>query len=380
LISTLTESETTTSILPTLLDPTTTVTDVSLSTEIVWGERTQTTAIKLDSTATVTAFSLVTEPSLIPTPNTLTEETSVTEGPTITKMEVQSDPVTTTATKILATGLTTTETASTTIIQTLTEISLSVEQRTVYVTATSVRIQTVTIALTQTFSSAVVVTITSHVAISESQSTAPTAVQQEELVLCTTRDVNPTFTPATPLPDIYTRGCPPGKLCQPQQDDCNFEQGVPALTYFCSPIECVNASEPPPPDFSETDLTCGTLYEPVHEYFNLNPSPFGLGYWIFDVDGQTARPCDTTTAAAVWRDWTLRERAHRDTPQRQQATAETPSACYITCNGCGYAAQNVALVLQLLCPGESAFKQTLRQCNDCIYKYQGGALPNSVPH
>lgn len=42
-------------------------------------------------------------------------------------------------------------------------------------------------------------------------------------------------------------GCPPGWICKPLQENCDFELGTPDRNFYCSPNECVPAPGLPPP-------------------------------------------------------------------------------------------------------------------------------------
>ncbi|GAD95953.1 hypothetical protein TERG_08225 [Paecilomyces variotii No. 5] len=101
------------------------------------------------------------------------------------------------------------------------------------------------------------------------------------LSLCPTLTVNPTYTPATPLPSDYLWGCPPHKLCHPKRTaadgDCNFAPGPPADTYFCSPDECISS----PPILPPVSPDEPGKYIVSPRYYYLNPTQFGLDYGIY---------------------------------------------------------------------------------------------------
>lgn len=109
------------------------------------------------------------------------------------------------------------------------------------------------------------------------------------LVTCPSRIINPTFTPAEPLPTSYLWGCPPGTVCALPLLNCNYEQNLPADTYFCPLEQCI--TPPPLPVLSddiarwnEPGYNITAVRGPVG-YFNLNPMHFNLTYEIFDGPG-----------------------------------------------------------------------------------------------
>lgn len=126
------------------------------------------------------------------------------------------------------------------------------------------------------------------------------------LVLCPTRIINPTYTPATPLPSNYLWGCPPGKLCHPKREGCNFERDLPADTYVCAPEECLPTPELPSyeafvaANLPQSNDSCAWL-TPIDGYFNLNPEDFDLDYSIFNVYGRTT--CTSSSAAPSSNKW-----------------------------------------------------------------------------
>ena len=186
-------------------------------------------------------------------------------------------------------------------------------------TVTSPVLITVTGTLTSTTTvPAVVVTVTGPGATVVQPVTA-TAIATSLITItgtgvttCTSRIVNPTYTPHEPLPTSYLWGCPPGKICNPPKIGCNFEQNPPRDTYFCRPEECVPVVELP--SYEALDAankfnngSCA-WYTPVDDYFNLNPLYIGLDFGIFKVNGAAActssSACPTATAApASWAGW-----------------------------------------------------------------------------
>lgn len=126
------------------------------------------------------------------------------------------------------------------------------------------------------------------------------------LVTCTSRIINPTYTPPAPLPTDYLWGCPPGQLCHPKRENCNFEQNPPADSYYCSPDECIPVAQLPPIEtwlnYEDINNTCA-LITPIDDYFNINPTFFGLGFSIFDIYGQPrcsySPPCLSSTVTVT---------------------------------------------------------------------------------
>jgi hypothetical protein len=177
------------------------------------------------------------------------------------------------------------------------------------------------------------------------------------LTLCPSRIVNPTYTPAHPLPTDYTWGCPPGYLCRPRHfaDDgeCNFNVGPPASTYYCSPDECIPSPQLLPPQFWGTPVIShdvGEFNVSSLTYFNLNPRDFGLGYGIFQFP------------------WAP-EHSARD------LTATVPPECFDECNDSMLEAESVGKSPDL-CQAGSAFRMLHRACMKCV-NFHGWATTTS---
>lgn len=180
------------------------------------------------------------------------------------------------------------------------------------------------------------------------------------LSICPSRIINPTFTPLAPLPKNYTWGCPPRLLCNPSKQpgdrECNFEAGPPADTYYCRPEECIQsptlslpALPGPPASYDRVEH-----YNVTRGYFNLNPTEFGLGYDIFDLN---------EAAGGSRRDWAIK----------------IPGKCYVVCNNAMLEAESSGKTDDL-CDSDSAFLTLVRACRACVdsvpvSRSWNGALP-----
>ena len=92
------------------------------------------------------------------------------------------------------------------------------------------------------------------------------------LITCPSRIVNPTYTPADPLPTSYLWGCPPGTVCAPPMLNRNYEQNLPTDMYLCPLDQCI--TPPPVPVLSDdiarwnetgyniTAVLCGRILQP----------------------------------------------------------------------------------------------------------------------
>lgn len=187
--------------------------------------------------------------------------------------------------------------------------------------------------------------------------------EQLTITLCTSRDTNPTYTAAIlPLPSDYTWGCPPGYLCKPLQEKCNFEAGLPSESYYCSPDECIPAPALPAPQLWNADIygNASPANDPnlrwnaVGSYFEMNPGDFGLSYDIF-VEEQVIAYTYTTTIFE----------APTPVVRVRQAETSVPPACYPWCNDCLLEAQAVGKT-PALCTRGSAFEVDLSDCEQCI--------------
>ncbi|KAL2813847.1 hypothetical protein BJX63DRAFT_393422 [Aspergillus granulosus] len=192
------------------------------------------------------------------------------------------------------------------------------------------------------------------------------------LSVCPSLTINPTYTPPTPLPTDYTWGCRPGYLCRPRHLDvvggCNFEAGLPAVSYICSPDECI---ESPPyiedqywgePIVSDEVST----YNLSMYYFNLNPEIFGLNYSIFRFpESDRTRNIHYKKSYSEDAEWNrLLARQGQDL-----VTDETiPGVCYDECNAAGLEAQLVGKT-KSLCNGPSPFMDMLADCRSCCDRW-----------
>jgi hypothetical protein len=196
-------------------------------------------------------------------------------------------------------------------------------------------------------------------------------VEQVTITLCTSRDTNPTYTAAIiPLPSDYTWGCPPGYLCKPKQENCNFEVGLPSESYYCAPDECIPVTPLPAPELwnptiygNASPATDPSLkYDVVDHYFNMNPRDYGLSYDIF-VATEVITYTSTTTIIE----------APTQAVRARQAQTSVPAACYPWCNNCLLEAQAVGKSPALCVPG-SAFEIDMNDCEQCIaYHKSDGA-------
>jgi len=274
------------------------------------------------------------------------------------------------------------------VTDTTTEIQ--VQPTTIVVTATTVESNFVTVPTTVVAPTTIVnqftVTDTELETVTDTVSAIETATVTVTpltgLVTCTSRIVNPTYTPPAPLPTNYLWGCPPGTICTPPQIGCNWEQNPPADTYVCAPSECkplpglptitnFNALWPNP---IEPDCA---WYNPVLGYFHLNPEFFGLTFAIFDIYGQPV--CPTTAPAKVtgWVDWTPPQSGHPPKIRRRwtknpiaeiisrQSLAIAPAACYAVYDAASVVGQNTGLVYDQLCVSGTVFQDAVSACRQC---------------
>jgi hypothetical protein len=184
------------------------------------------------------------------------------------------------------------------------------------------------------------------------------------LSVCPTLSINPTYTPAAPLPRNYTWGCPPGYLCKPKHTGadagCNIEAGLPAESYVCSPDECIKS--PPfihdqywgtPVESNEIRST----YNVSKDYFNLDPQIFGLSYSIFRIPD--LKPGDdhyyTRSSRRSWSKLHSRESI---------GVSTVPGACYDECNDAALEVVSTGKSPEI-CNAGSAFNVSLGQCEKC---------------
>ncbi|KIX02929.1 uncharacterized protein Z518_08872 [Rhinocladiella mackenziei CBS 650.93] len=285
-----------------------------------------------------------------------------------------------------------TATEYSTVIDTTTEIQ--VQPTTLVDTTTSVQAVPTTIVNEHTVTSVdlstVTTTTTTTVVQTTTVTTCPPTTTLTGLVTCTSRIVNPTYTPKAPLPSDYLWGCPPGTICTPPQIDCNWEQNPPADTYVCAPDECQPLPDLPSVDFnatwpSPTEADCA-WYEPTLGYFHLNPEHFGLTFAIFDVYGQPICPSEPSPTTGGWDDWasptpksTYMPRRRRETNnplaeiRRRQSLAIAPAPCYSVYDHTSEAGQNAGYVYDLLCLPTTDFQTGVAACRACAATYAGSS-------
>lgn len=168
------------------------------------------------------------------------------------------------------------------------------------------------------------------------------------------------------LTELHRWGCPPGWLCKPLQQNCNFEAGIPEQNFYCSPNECIPADVLPAylPTWdadiygNATPATNpGLTIQAIDHFFNMDPTKFGLTYEIFVVNEVFTR---TSTIL------------EQPTPvvAARQAQTSVPGACYPWCNNCMLEAQSSGKSPKLCLPG-SAFETSLNQCEQCINVHRG---------
>ncbi|KIW91029.1 uncharacterized protein Z519_07923 [Cladophialophora bantiana CBS 173.52] len=354
------------------------------------------------SSSCATVYSTVWSASTEYVPTTTTEEKTVysTETDYVTVTTTDTVYVTDTTTQIsvqpttIVDVITETDIESTTIVSPITilETTTVVKPTTIVSPTTVVSVSTVISVQLSTVTDTIPTTVISVSATTATVSTYP------GLVTCTSRIVNPTYTPKAPLPTNYLWGCAPGTICTPPQIGCNWEQNPPADTYVCAPEEC----KPVPELFlpanlsslwpNPTESTCAWDEAP-QGYFHLNPQHFGLSFAIFDVYGQPLCPAPTTTS--TWADWSTI--AKPTPPARPTSTwapkmprrglmanpiaeivsrqnfLSAPAQCYRIYDAASQAGQAVGLVYDLLCPASTTFQQALTQCRACAQQYAGSS-------
>jgi hypothetical protein len=184
------------------------------------------------------------------------------------------------------------------------------------------------------------------------------------LSICPTLSINPTYTPAAPLPRNYTWGCPPGYVCKPKHTGadagCNIEAGLPAESYVCSPDECIKS--PPfihdqywgtPVESNEI----GSTYNVSKDYFNLDPEIFGLNYSIFRV--LDLKPGDDHYyIRSTRRSW------GRLLSRQSIGVSTVPGACFDECNDAALEVVSTGKTPEI-CNAGSAFDISLGHCEKC---------------
>jgi hypothetical protein len=168
-------------------------------------------------------------------------------------------------------------------------------------------------------------------------------------------------------------GCPPGWICKPTQENCDFEAGLPDRNFYCAPNECVPAPSIPQPlpnwgqdvysnssPISNPELGVVAL----DSYFNMNPTDYGLSYDIFVVDKAititstyVVPPAATGLPNVVG--------TNNTAVRMRQAQLQVPPSCYTWCNNGLLEVQALGKRRSMCQPG-SAFLISVGQCRLCI--------------
>ncbi|KAI9857077.1 MAG: hypothetical protein M1824_005002 [Vezdaea acicularis] len=197
----------------------------------------------------------------VPVPTTV----SITVPPTTVPVTIVLPPSTLTLTS--PTTITIPGSVVTSVIPPSTTVTISVPGTTLTLPA-----GTVTITLSPAVS-----TLTLPGSVSLSTVTAPSSPISDVIgskTICPKSFINPTYTPAAPLPTDYTWGCPPGFICEPPQVDCNFPEAPPDPGYICTPSNC----KPVPPLLPDQSTPANNTYNYSPGYFLLDPLEFMSNY------------------------------------------------------------------------------------------------------
>ncbi|ETN38350.1 uncharacterized protein HMPREF1541_06385 [Cyphellophora europaea CBS 101466] len=279
-------------------------------------------------------------------------------------------------TDILTTTQPTTETEITTDVQlfTETETTPTTEISIQPTTATEVQLLTATVTTPTTVTETTPVTELVTLTATQELELYTTTTRLTSLRICPTRVSNPTFTVDVPMPTQWTWGCPPGWICKPQQENCDFEAGLPDRNFYCSPNECVPASvlpEPLPNWGSDIYSNSTPLTDPslgvvaLADTFNMNPTDFGLTYDIFVVDKEVVitstfivPPAATQAALPASNNTYTRFKG-------RQAQTTIPAPCYTWCNNGLLEVQSSGKTPRI-CQPNSAFLISLNSCRACV--------------
>ncbi|KZZ90078.1 hypothetical protein AAP_04028 [Ascosphaera apis ARSEF 7405] len=224
--------------------------------------------------------------------------------------------------------------------------------------------------------------------------------------VCPSRTINPTYTPATPLPSDYLWGCPPGKICNPRKGQpegvgCNFEVGLPGPNYVCSPDQCEDAPKiVKQPKWAEKlgkfVLTPGLFY--------LDPRGFNLTYedaylWPGD-DGKSFFPLTavgklppeaplvteiieseatttiTSTVTNTPTDTVATQTPEPVQPQKRGLKAvKIPKVCLIPCNRAVEIGEDQDS--DAICKKDSPYEEQLDNCRSCSDKHSDNETKKS---
>jgi len=406
-VSTVTESASTVSV-PVTQVYTVTISATGLATVTETATITEAKSGAESATATQHVFSTVTETSTITQGNdevvtatttqvvTVSISAPVPESITVTEVDTITESAATVTVVSLATSLQTLEQTTEDIVSAVATI---VDTATIVneVTATVTIVTTATVRQTSTINNDVTATITSIGSVTVSAECSSSCSQElTGLVTCPSRIINPTYTPPTPLPSNYLWGCPPGKLCHPKRECCNFEQNPPAESYVCAPEECMPVADLPPLetwlDYENVNDTCAWL-TPMDDYFNLNPTFFGLDFDIFNIYGQPSCspvlppsivtvevPSPVTVATTVtalvtsgtWAAWPappeVTKRADLSERDLEKKAVAVASECYAVCDYAAAVYQSIGNAPEL-CSSDGQWSSAFARVTSCTEKY-----------
>jgi len=352
----------------------------------------------VSTTAAPATWSDWSSSSISTTTYTTTETSYITSYITTTTTETDylTKYITTTTTELRPTTSTEIQTKPTTITvpTTITSVSGYTQLTTILVPTTVVSVSRSTFVSTVTSTQQLPgSTTTQTITTCSSPPPSPPTSTLSGLVTCPSRIINPTFTPSAPLPSNYLWGCPPGKICTPKQENCNFEQNPPASSFVCSPDECK-----PAPDIPSSLLNITTpenppadcaWYTPIEGYFNLNPYQFGLTFAIYDIYGQPLCPADSPTTSSSptsqWADWPASTKTPKSPRRRgrnplaqlraRASYISAPSSCFGQYNAASVVAQQLNGQAGPLCGVPEAtltlFERLLGACDTCLNNHPG---------
>lgn len=387
----------------TVTGPTITETKTDTEYQTITQVNTVTVSVPATNVATVTETATITQVNTDIGSATATHVVTVSisvpisESITVTEVNTITESAATVTVVSLATSL---QTVEQTVGETISATATIVNTATVsnVVTATVTIVTTATVQQISTIENDLTATITSISSVTVSASGCSSTCSQEltGLVTCPSRIINPTYTPPTPLPSNYLWGCPPGKLCHPKRECCNFEQNPPADTYVCAPEECMPVADLPPLetwlDYENVNDTCAWL-TPIDDYFNINPTFFDLDFDIFNIYGQPSCspvvPASTVTVevpspitvpttvtalvtSGTWAAWPgppqVTKRADLSERNLEKKAVVVASECYAVCDYAAAVYQSVGNAPEL-CAADGQWSSAFARVTSCTAKY-----------
>lgn len=324
------------------------------------------------TTAIVTHLYTVTTPSIVTSDRTLTSTLLATK--IFTSYETIVSKFTTTNVQVLPTIVRTTErttskaTATQTVRTTVVSVRVlpgSVVTRTV---VSTLPVHTITYTQSgQTFTTTLPASRTTLIQTSTLPGQTVTVTKSKSVCAAPTNSpgIDVVYDPKSNL----TWGCVPGKVCSPRRLGGCSVKAPPANNYVCDPLDCIPAPKFTPVFWKDR---IPTYYPPNPDYFQLDPTVFGLTYDIFEEESNRSPQPANSPATPLRKRVVRKAKGPKGIFHKLFQRIEEPSipGCYPYCQNAYNEALRVGKDPKLCVPAAQnvtgTFLAAYRDCESCI--------------